>query len=246
MINIPASEIPIGIGNAFEEQTAFIALLNEKLNAAFGSDVDGNSLGMNPGTFDEDASGVQTPKDPNSRVHYQHVWASMETVTGVGGGQRLIISAREGNTVTLNDGRDPNQLGHRLEDFGFSIARDANGQRIPLSTAFTEDLTKLSVATFLDNGTGIFRAEINGVVFAFDGGVFTVDGEVVRNVVQPSGFTMQHVLDAVNASNAGVRMSFSPSSGQFSMESRTVGATAGRIEFSGPTLFSRMGFGESH
>ena len=185
--------------------------------------------------------------DPNMQGNRQHVWASFETS---GGQQRLVVHGRQGNTVTLMNSTNTNAP--TLQQMGFTQHRRPDGTLANPSTSF--DPSNNSMVAFMDNEFGVFNFEINGRHFNFDGQVFTtsrvVDGQNVtttlKNVVDPANLTIQDVLNAVNNSDAGVRMSFSQTTGSFTMESTEMGVADGRIEFSGATFFSTLGFGASH
>jgi|GEM_PF-1741274 len=189
---------------------------------------------------DPDAEHVPIPGTGNSAgAERQHVWASLEN-------NRLVIHARDGNTVTLSDGNNREVWSSRPDMFGFEVARGAGGERINPST--TVNPNTMTMANLLGSRDGAFNFEINGNTFAFNGRNLTVNGTTVRNVVNAENLTMQHVMDAVNASDAGVRMSFNATSGRVSLESLSTGAAAGAVRFRDNSggFFSRIGFGESH
>ena len=224
-ISIHESDIPGGAG--MDALSSFVSLVNERLRDAFGVDSGGNP-NQNLGT-------------PAQGAHErQHVWA---TLTGT----NFTINARAGSAVSISD----NNMGHfggRLEGVGFArnTVERPDGTRISPSTVLRPDET--SITSFLPSLGGSFSFVINNTTFAFSGTSLTVNGTTVMDVVERENLTLQHVMNAVNNSNAGVRMSFSQASGRITMESREVGAVAGRISFNDNWggFFEAIGFGPRH
>ncbi|MCL1998060.1 MAG: flagellar filament capping protein FliD [Turicibacter sp.] len=200
-IEIEASAI-VGITNA-----AFVNLFNIQLQETFGNDVGG-------------------PPNPNvanlGADNRQHIWATIE-------GGVLVINTRENNIVGIGPGQTDTYAGHRLETMGFELRTRPDGTTIFPTTAINP--AEKSMPEFMQNSDGAFNFEINGVVFEFDGETFTVDGDTVMEVVDPHNLTLQQVLNAINTSSAGVSTSFSFTSGRFTMESDSIGAVNGSIDF---------------
>ena len=209
-------------GLTFSNPTDFVEWLNGELRREFGSDTGGVT-----NEFTGNATGAG---------NRQHVWASIDS-TG-----RLVFDTRAGNTVTIANGTGPNAT--NLASWGFNSRIGPDGNRINPSTAFNP-LTQ-SMTEFL--GRTSFNFEINGVDFAFNGSQLMVNGTSVMNVVEPANLTIRHVMDAINGSNAGVRMSYNSTSGRFSLESQTTGAAHGAIQFRDITggFFNEIGLGSNN
>jgi len=216
-VEIFASE---SVANGWNNSNDFLSWFNFQLHDHFGVDASGD-----PNVVPDTA--VRT--GANER---QHVFATLEM-------GRLVINAREGNMVTISDGSG--STGTNLERFGFATNRTPEGERVGfLTNMFNPNTT--SMTQFM--GTTNFAFTINDTRFEFNGNRLLVGGNVVMDTVDPANLTVQHILNAVNASDAGVRMSFNSSTGRFSMESRESGAAQGRINFSGNFL-NQLGFNET-
>ena len=225
-ITIAASDIPLDApAGSHAERADFVNVLNERLRNTFGSDVAGNSVGANDLT---NAPGAG---------ENQHVWASLD-------GNRLVFNTRSGNNVTIANG--PGASGTTLERMGFDVPVNAEGNRVNPSTSFNP--AAISMAELLGNSNGAFNFELNGTIVAFNGSVLTVDNTVVRSVVNHNNLTLQDVMNAVNNAETGARMSFSASTGRFTLESRSTGVAAGSVEFRDLAggFFNRMGLGTDH
>ena len=217
------TDTPANIADRAVLNERFVNLLNQRLRQTHGSDVGGFTNNLS-----------DTAHGAHDR---QHVWASLD-------GERLVIHARGGNEVSLSSGPNGDAWGHRLEMIGFNYTPMPGGTRVGPTTTFDPATTPM--VSFLGQQT--FSFEINGSTFAFSGGVLTVNGTMVANHVNPHNLTVQDVMNAVNNSNAGVRMSFSASTGRMTMESTQTGSGAGTIQFRDITggFFNEIGLGSSH
>jgi flagellar capping protein FliD len=207
---------------------AFVNALNNALETAFGS-----TTGASP-----------TP----------HITASLNA-------GRIVFNAGAGNNVRLNTTTPESNMA--LQRMGFVIQRNELPPDAPPgalgSVTNVNDFTSqfdlgISAITFLaghgglDPQTGGFDFDINGVNFSFipgamgQAGTFRVGSEIV-DFGERSEPTLGQVMNAINRSDAGVRMSFSSASNRFTMESTGVGAAAGSVNFSG-SLFQAIGFTE--
>ena len=238
VINIERHEIQAIItGGPGTANQRFVELFNQRLNAAFGSDTGGQ---YNP-------DGLLIPGSNDTVANRQHVWASLTD----DGTSRLVINARSGNTVSISNGTPGGGHGHAIGQAGFVPHMAPDGTMSDPTTAF--DPNTMSTVRFLNNQQQ-FDFTINGVQFAFNGISLTVRGPAdeharsVLNTVDPTGLTVQDVINAVNNSDAGVRMSFSEATGRMTMESTSVGAAAGRITFEDNFggFLQRAGFGANH
>ena len=116
-----------------------------------------------------------------------------------GGG--LLISARDGHHIVVSGSS------HTLNAIG--IEANATNRASPSQTLMRNFV-----------GTN-FAFNINGVNFAYSDGTFRVNNRIFP--ASGEALTLQDVINAVNSSGAGVRMSFSQASGRITMESTETG-----------------------
>ena len=202
--------------------------INSRLHSQFGSAPSSNAESFPDGSI---------PGTGNGR---QNVWVDFDA------NGALEFRARDGHNVSIAGS---------LEDMGFEIP--AGTEDSPIFNNLTPTHTFLG--EFMDIND--FDFTINGINFMLtENGLWVGPGEAgevgrgswvlggaagtdAGNAFNPETVTVQQVMNAVNNNAAAnVRMSFSPSTRSFNLESRGIGYHNGSIDFgaSGQTGFLTM------
>ncbi len=158
-----------------------------------------------------------TDKDGNKTYGFQLNVTSSNSILSVASGDSDIVGSS--GVLGINVG-DANRLllGSKLDEANFANGFD-----------------------FGDDGTKTYDLNINGVSFTIGKDSITIDG---NKTDYKNGVTMNHVIAAVNSSNANVTMSYLSTTDKFTVTS-TVSGASGKVEISGSFADNIFGDGSA-